>query len=164
MLVTATVLVAAVVAAPGAVAPGTAAAQGFCRWQPEVLPLPADASNGYVSAGAGDWYAGSIEEPGSGAFDPVPVARWHDGTVESIEPAFDKATNVADVNESGDLAAFVWEADFAISSCRPCGERSEGMGAARAGRVQGRGPERGRRRHGRRRRERRRRGRARGVA
>jgi len=77
VLVTATVLVAAVVAAPGTVAPGTAAAQGFCRWQPEVLPLPADASNGYVSAGAGDWYMGSIEEPGS----PV---RYRDGAWEAL--------------------------------------------------------------------------------
>lgn len=101
-------LVAAEVSAPAVVAPAAAMGpvRGACEWVPDVLPLPPDAFDGRVSAGAGEWFAGVV-----GADGPTGAVRWRDGRVEPLGAAFGMDTTVTAVNDDGVVVGAVTGSD-----------------------------------------------------
>lgn len=92
------VAVAAAVAAMTVVTQAAAIgpAHATCVWKPEVLPLPADAEQGQVTAGDGDWLAGVVY---SG--QAIEGVLWHDGRLAASGPAFGRDTRLHAVNPDG---------------------------------------------------------------
>lgn len=88
------ILAAAVALLPAAPVPAQAA---DCAWTMTVLPVPAGYSDAHVTAAAaGGWSVGYMNGP-SGTVN----ARWHGDQVEDLGRAFDKQTDLRDVNSAG---------------------------------------------------------------
>ena len=97
-------------------APGHAAAEAGCTWEPTVLPVPPELAEAGINAGDGDWFAGWGAEPGAGPFDDTPGVRWRGDVPESLGLAFDQPTNVYGVSPNGVVAGAVLDASWQTSA------------------------------------------------
>jgi hypothetical protein len=64
-----------------------------CTWTPDLLPIPAGASYGWVTAGGGDWLAGVT--------DTGEALLWRDGHLSVPGRAFDLDTELHAINPAG---------------------------------------------------------------
>lgn len=74
-------------------AEAAAPAREGCTWTPDLLPIPAGASYGWVTAGGGDWLAG-VTDTGEGL-------QWRDGHLSVLGRAFDLDTELHAINPAG---------------------------------------------------------------
>lgn len=101
-----TMILAAVVA----VLPAAPAHATSCTWTMTPLPVPTGYTDSHVTAAAeGDWFVGYMNGPAG-----TVSVRWHGGQVEDLGRAFDKQTDLRDVNSSGVAVGQTYEnADIA---------------------------------------------------